>query len=117
MGWRTGYGTFRMGWRGRYLCPRMGWREAQTINTKTELDRQYHSGIVYGHSMKDAPCKWSVVSIDAALIARIVFGPTLDEDACDTAAEAYHMCRALPGEEVHIVCDHHPVVQSIQPAN
>jgi ribosomal protein L25 (general stress protein Ctc) len=45
----------------------------------------------------DNKCEYFVVSIDAADVPRIVFGPS--------------------DEEVHIMCKHHPVMQSLRAPN
>ncbi len=61
-------------------------------------------------------CEYFVVSIDAAYVPRVVFGPS-DEEVCDTEAETYWSKKADEGEEVHIMCKHHPVMQSLRAPN
>jgi len=61
-------------------------------------------------------CDYFVVSIDVADVPRVVFGPS-NEEVCDTEAETYWNKEADVGEEVHIMCKHHPVMQNLRESN
>lgn len=57
--------------------------------------------------------KWYVVSIDPALVGRIVAEAEAKE-ACEAVAQAYSVTQCSPGERVAVMCDHHEAIQRIK---